>query len=137
VPAQRLGQARDRARHADALVAAVVDPALKHVAVAVARLAQEQVLPLVLAHAGARAGVELDHLLPVLAGQVHEHRAGTADAAHHRVDHALHQRAGDRRVHRVAAGAEHVAAGLGGHRLGTDDHPSHQVSSPIGNAEGP
>jgi hypothetical protein len=45
-----------------------------------------------------------------------------ADAAHHRIDHALRQRTGQRRVQRVAAGGEHRSAGLHRLRLRRDDH---------------
>ena len=49
-------------------------------------------------------------------------RAEARDAAHQRIDHALHQRAGDAGIDRVAALAQHVGAGLRRLRLRRHDH---------------
>ena len=58
----------------------------------------------------------------VLTGPVmDEHHPAPADTAHLRVEHPLHERAGDRGVDRVAAAAQHVERDLGGLRLRADD----------------
>src|SRR5262249_51895792 len=81
VTAQSLVQACHRARHAHALVAAVVYPAAEHIAVAVRGLPDEEVRPLVLPDSGPGTGVELNQLLPSLAGKVEQHHARAPDAA--------------------------------------------------------
>src|SRR5215510_13382419 len=125
--AQSLGQARHSSRHAHALVATVVHPVLQHVAVAVARLTDEEVLPLVFADPGAGACVELDDLLPALIRKVDQHHTRAADPAHHRVDHALHQGCGDGTIDSVAAVTQDSQPRLSGRRLRADDHAVHVV----------
>ena len=110
-----------RPRHADRLVAHVVDPALEHVAVAISRLAQKAFLPHVLSGAGAGCRIELEQRI-LTAGVVDEHHTASADAAHLRVEHTLHECAGDRRVDRVAAATHHVERDLGRLRLRRDDY---------------
>src|SRR5205823_292315 len=117
---ERLVQAGDGARHADRLVAHVVDPAVEHVAVAVRRLPYEDRLPLVLADLRSRGGVELEQRVAGLRA-VDEHHAAAADAAHLGIDDPLHERARNGGVDRVAAAAHYLEADLRRQRLGADD----------------
>ena len=115
-------------RRADGLVADVVHAPAQDEAVAVARLRLDAVGP----HVGtdrARGGrVEVD--VAVEAGGGHRDAAApeARDAAHERVHHALHEGAGHRGVHRVAARLQDLRAGLGGLRLGGHDHRALAVS---------
>ena len=101
-PRECLVQPGHRAGHGDRLIAHVVDPAIEHVAVAVGGLAEEDRLPLVLAGTRAGRAVELEQRVAALR-RVDEHRAAPADAAHLRIDDALHESACDGGINRVAA----------------------------------
>src|SRR5581483_2652980 len=102
------------------LVTDVVHPPLQHVAVAVGGLTKVDVLPLVLARPGAGRGVELEErVLAVVV--VDEHHAAPADAAHLRVEHALHEGARDRGVDGIAAALQDLEGDLGRRRLRADD----------------
>jgi hypothetical protein len=105
------------ARRADGEMAELVDAAFEQESEAVARLAAQLVLPHVRLRGVRGAGVELDDLMDALAGHVELHRAEAADAAHQRIDHALHEGAGDRRVDGIAAALQHRRAGLDRFRL--------------------
>ena len=109
-------------RRADRLVADVVHPALQDEAVAVARLALDQVGPHVGPRAERRRRMGVDVAVELLARHVDAAAAETGDAAHQRIDHALHQRAGDAGIDGIAAFAQHVGAGLGRFGLRGDDH---------------
>ena len=119
-PGQRLVQAGDGARDADRLVPDVVDPAVEHVSVTVRRFANEDRLPLVLAHERTGGAVELEQRIAAL-GAVDEHHAASADAAHLRIDDALHEGARDGGVDRIAPAPHHLEPDLGRHRLRADD----------------
>ena len=108
--------------HTDRLIADVVDAAAQDEAVAVARLRLDQVGPHV-GPDGERGGrVEVDVAVEAAA----RHRDAAApepgDAAHHRVDHALHQGAGHGGVDGIAPGFQDLGAGLGRFRLRRHDH---------------
>src|ERR1700682_3151688 len=99
---------------------AVVHRPSEHVPVAIRRLTDEQVLPLVLSRTRAGRGIELEKRITAL-GVVHQHHATAADAAHLRVDHALHEGARDGGVHGVSATPHDLEANLGCLRLRADD----------------
>ncbi len=107
---------------ADRLVADVVDAPLQDEAVAVARLALDQVGPHVGPRGERRRRVGIDIAVELLARHVDAARAEARDAAHLRIDHALHQRAGDAGIDGIAALTQHVGAGLGGFGLRRHDH---------------
>ena len=109
-------------RRADRLVADVVHPALQDEAVAVARLALDQVGPHVGPRAERRRRMGVDVAVELLARHVDAAPAEAGDAAHQRIDDALHQRAGDAGIDGVAALAQDVGAGLGRLGLRGDDH---------------
>ena len=108
------------ARDRDRLVSHVVDPTLEDVSITIGRLADEEPFPLVLPDTRARGAVELDQRVTGLRA-VHQHRAAAADAAHLRVDDALHERAGDGRVHRVAPSPHDIEPDLRSLGLRADD----------------
>ena len=130
------GQPGDGARHRDALVVGVVDAALDDVVVAIGGFLDEDRLPLVGAHPGAGAGVELDHLGPAFAGAVDEHHPTATDPAHLGVDHALAERGGDGRIDGISTLPQHLEAGLGGQGLRADDHGRHLASLDAGSRSG-
>ncbi len=109
-------------RRADRLVADVVHPALQDEAVAVARLALDQVGPHVGPRAERRRRMGVDVAVELLARHVDAATAEAGDAAHQRIDHALDQRAGDAGIDGIAAFAQDIGAGLGGLGLRGDDH---------------
>jgi hypothetical protein len=108
-------------RRGDRLVTKLVDRAFQEEPEAVIGLAQNDVFPHVRAHRGGRLAVEIDELMHILPGQVDLHRAEAGNAAHQRIDGGLDQGAGDRRIDRIAAFAQHVGPGLDGLRLGGGD----------------
>ena len=109
-------------RRADRLVADVVHAALQDEAVAVARLALDQVGPHVGPRAERRRRMGVDIAVELLARHVDAAGAEARDAAHQRIDHALHQRAGDAGIDGVAALAQDVGARLRRLGLRRDDH---------------
>src|SRR5438093_639438 len=119
-PGQRLMQAGHCARYGDGLIADVVDPSLAHVSVVIGCLADEDRLPLILACSRARGAVELEQGVAALRA-VHEHRAAPADAAHLRIDDALHERARDGRINGVATAPHDLEADLRRLGLRADD----------------
>jgi hypothetical protein len=92
---ERIVIALDAAGRADGEMAELADATFEQEGEAVARLAEQFVDP----HVGRRRErgfcVELDDLVDAAAGHVELHRAEAADARHQRVDHALHEGAGD------------------------------------------
>jgi hypothetical protein len=115
--------------HADGLVADVVDPPAQDEPVAVTRLGLDAVCPHVGPHRAWRWRVEVDVAVEP-APQRDTATPEARDAAHHRVDHALHEGTGDGRIHRVAARLEHLRAGLG--RLGLRGHDHRALSESHG-----
>ena len=128
VLAMRVAVGAQAGRRADGLVADVVHAPAQDEAVAVARLRLDAVGPHVGAHRERGGRVEVD--VAVEAGGGHRDAAApeARDAAHQRVHHALHEGAGHRGVHRVAARLQDLRAGLGGLRLGGHDHRALAVS---------
>ena len=118
----RLVVGQQAARDHDRLVADLVDATAQLEAETIAKFALDEVLPHGLGDRRRRAGVEIQKPMHALVGQVQVQAAETRDARHAGIDHALHQRAGDRRVDRVTA--LHQRDGPGFHRLGLrrDDH---------------
>ena len=102
------------------MVTDVVDPSLEHVAVTVGRLADEELLPLVLTRARACSGIELEESVTTLRA-VHQHHATTADPAHLRIHHALDESAGHRGIDGVAAPPHDLQPDLSSLGLGSDD----------------
>ena len=112
----------ERARRGDRAVADIVDPALQDEAEAVARLALDQMLPHGRIGGQRRLAMEVDAAMRARRRQIEMAGAEAGDAAHLRIDHALHQGGGDGGVDGVAAPLQHARAGFGGLRLGGDDH---------------
>ena len=63
------------------------------------------------------------------AGPVDVHRPEASDAAHLRIDRRLGQRRRDRRIHRIAAGGEHLRPRFHRLRLCGADHSRHGIPS--------
>ena len=57
---------------------------------------------------------------------VHDHEAAGARPGERRLGDERHQHRRDRRVDRVAAGAQDIRPGLGRERMAGCDHPSHR-----------
>jgi len=73
--------------------------------------------------------VEVDVAVVSARGYVDAHAAETGDAGHHRVYHALRQRAGNGGIYGIAAGAQDIRTRLRGLRLRRTDHGvSHRAS---------
>ncbi len=128
-PVERRRQRLQGHRRGDRLVADLVHRAFQQEAEAVLGLAQDDVLPHVRAGGGGRSAVEIDEVVNPPLRHVDLHRAESGDAAHQRVDRRLDERAGDRRVDRVAAVAEHVRARLDRLGLGGGDDPLHGLET--------
>ena len=110
-------------------MAELVDAAFQHVAVAVAAFTLETVGPH-LRRAGGRTSREPVENEILTRGRIEDLQdAKPADAAHHRIDDTLRERAGDHGVERIAAGSEHAKPGFDRLRLGRDDH------GPVGRAQ--
>src|SRR5262249_44141388 len=105
----------------------VVEKIAQMVAVAVAILFDDHALPHVVRGARAGASVKGDGLAPSRLRPVQGKRSEAAYPAIERVEHALGQGSGDRRVDRVAALLQDGGADLHGPRLRSNDHSAHSV----------
>ena len=119
---QRVIVAFDAAGRAHRRIADLVEVPFEQEGEAIAGLADQLVGPHVRRRRIGGAGVELDDLVGALAGHVDLHGAEAADAAHLRIDDALHEGGGDCRIDRVAAALQDGRSRLGRFRLRRDDH---------------
>ena len=119
-----------RRRHADRLVADIVDTTLEHEAEAVARLALDQVRPHVRPGGGRRGRVEVDIFVRVPPRHVDAGATEARNPAHQRIDDGLDEGCRDRRVDRIAARSHRLDTGLCGLRLRRYNHSALEGRSP-------
>jgi len=120
--AMGLSEGLERRRHADRLIADVVDITLEDETIAVAGFAFDQGFPHVGAHAARRGRVEVVVDMNSLGRKIGSQAAEAGDAAHQRVDDGLDQGSRDSGIDGVTPGSQDVSSGLGGLGLRCYDH---------------
>ena len=110
-------QSGDRPRHADRLVAKLVDVAPEDVPSAVRARSKDIVHPHVRFSQRADPGAEVQVCILTRTRHIDRHPAKPANAAVQRISHPLNECCRHRRVNRVTTGPQHFNPHLGGPRL--------------------
>jgi hypothetical protein len=134
--AGRLGEDAEYPGRGDGGVAQLVGVAAQDVAVAVRAFALEQRLPHAFGAGGGAGGEAVQDAVVARRGVEQVQHTEAAYAAHHRVHHALRQRAGEHGVQRVAAGREHGRRPPPPLRLRGDDHGARFGQAAFGTGHG-